>query len=621
VTQQNQTLAAKIQKGLGGYKYWLRAAILIKEAAPKWTVIWAVLIVLQGVLPTLSIYFSKLVIDSIISAKNSGGSWAFVSEVIVFIAILGVVLLLTEALQYVNDWVRMAQAENVTDHIKDQIHRKAAEVDYSFYESSDYHNLMEQAKGESSSKPLALLENVGSIAQSTITLLTMAAILVSYGWWLPIALFCGTFPALFVALRSDRIYHKWWKTTVDDRRWLAYFDVMLTNGDAAAEMRLFNLSKSFREKFQNLRKRLRREKIVNLRRQSVGKIVASLIALLTLGGAMGWMTFRVLYGVATLGDLAVFYQVFTRGQVVMRAVLGSISQSINNTLYLETLFEFFDLKSKMLNSKHPIFPPRNFQAGIRFNNVSFSYPESSKTVIKDFTLHIPSGKIVSLVGVNGAGKSTLIKLLSRFYDPSAGSIEIDGVDIREFEINEYRRLISVLFQFQMQYHASANENIALGNTNAELRKAETKVAARRAGADKFISNLPQQYDTLLGKWFVNGQELSGGEWQRVALARAYYRQAPIIVLDEPTSYMDSWSESDWFDRFREVAHGKTSLIITHRFTIAMRADIIHVVDDGRIIESGSHHELVESQGFYAQSWEAQMKVVKEKQHDLGLSAV
>ena len=593
-------------------KYWLRAADLIRKAAPQWTVLWGILILLQGVLPTAVIYLTKLVIDSVINAKNNQGASTFVSEAVLYIAILGVVLLLTEVFQYANEWVRTAQAENVTDYIKNLIHRKAVEVDYAFYESPDYYNLMEQATGESSAKPLALLESIGSVIQNSVTLLTMATILISYGWWLPVVLLIGTLPALYIALHSDRVYYKWWKETADDRRWLRYFDIMLTNNEAAAEVRLFDLSERFRGRFQGLRKRLRDEKMVHLRRQNVGKIIASLVALLTLAGAMGWMTNKALYGTGTLGDLAVFYQVFTRGQVVMRSILGSISKTISNTLYLEVLFEFFDLKSGLVTPENPTPTPEKLQKGISFNNISFYYPHSSKAVVKDFDLHVETGKIVALVGVNGAGKSTIIKLLTRFYDPSEGSITIDGIDIREFEIGKLRRMISILFQFQMQYHASASENIAMGDTKKEVLKDDTETAARRAGAHKFITELPQKYDTLLGKWFVSGAELSGGQWQRVALARAYYRQSPIIVLDEPTSYMDSWSEADWFDRFREVAADKTSIIITHRFTIAMRADIIHVVDNGKIIESGTHHELVKANGFYAQSWNAQMNAARER---------
>jgi ATP-binding cassette, subfamily B, bacterial len=218
---------------------------------------------------------------------------------------------------------------------------------------------------------------------------------------------------------------------------------------------------------------------------------------------------------------------------------------------------------------------------------------------------------VAIVGVNGAGKSTLIKLLSRFYDPDTGSIEIDGIDIRKFDLKQLRQNISVLFQFPMQFHETAAESIALGAMREEPTREAVQNASIYAGAHGFISRLPQTYDTLLGKWFVNGCELSGGEWQRVALARAYCRQAPLIILDEPTSFMDSWAEAEWFGNLRDLTANRTGFIITHRFTIAMRADIIHVMDEGKIIESGSHDELVNDSGFYATSWKTQILAASE----------
>ena len=231
--------------------------------------------------------------------------------------------------------------------------------------------------------------------------------------------------------------------------------------------------------------------------------------------------------------------------------------------------------------------------------------------MKDFNLTIPAGRIVALVGANGAGKSTLVKLLCRYYDPELGSIEIDGVNVRDVPLAELRRMISVLFQFPVPYHATAGQNVAIADLPAAPGATIIEAAARSAGAAEFIERLPQGYDTLLGQWFANGMELSAGEWQRVALARAYVRQGQIIILDEPTSFMDSWAEADWFERFRALARDRTAIVITHRFTIAMRTDVIFVIHEGRIIESGSHNELLAMGGRYARSWEAQMRAVPD----------
>lgn len=587
--------------------------MLVWEASPKSTVVWAVLLVFQGILPGFSVYLTKYVIDSIVEAKNSGGEWIEISEALGFLVLMGVVLLLTEILQSTASWIRTAQAEYVGDFLTNKIHRQAAELDLAFYESPEYHDLMERAKGDSSSKPLALLESFGLVIQNTITMVAMAAILINYGWWLPLILLIGTLPALCVTLYTDRIFHRWWKSRSDDRRWASYYDAMLTHSESAAEMRIFDLSEYFRNLYQTTRSHLRSERLNFLRKQNYGKFAASVIALLTAVGAIGWMAIRVLYDQATLGDLGVFYQIFSRGQALMGSLLGSVGKTVNNSLYLENLFAFLDLQPQIISPKnpHPTLPC--LKHGISFNEVTFYYPNTDTPAIKNFSLFVPAGQIVALVGINGAGKSTLIKLLNRFYDPTEGSIEVDNVDLQQFDLKALRQMMSVLFQFPLHYHAPANENIALGNVHKKSSENEIRLSSRRAGAHEFIMRLPQQYDTLLGKWFINGMELSGGEWQRLALARAYFRQAPIVILDEPTSFMDSWAEVDWFDRFREMVSGKTGIIITHRFTIAMRADIIHVIDKGKIIESGNHRELIKADGFYAKSWKAQMQTVGEQQ--------
>jgi ATP-binding cassette subfamily B protein len=226
--------------------------------------------------------------------------------------------------------------------------------------------------------------------------------------------------------------------------------------------------------------------------------------------------------------------------------------------------------------------------------------------LKNFSLFIPAGKVAAIVGTNGAGKTTLLKLLCRFFDPESGCIELDGIDIRSLKIKDLWRTITVLFQQPLNYHATVGQTVALGDLSKSPTSIEIEAAARSAGAHELIANLPQGYDTLLGKWFDGGVELSGGEWQRINTARAYVRQAPIMLLDEPTSFMDSWVEADWFERFRTLAQERTAIVITHRFTIAMRADIIYVMHDGEIVESGSHQELLTRDGLYSQSWKAQM---------------
>jgi len=558
-------------------------------------------------MPAALVYLTKLLIDSLVVAIKAGGAWESTRATLMLLALTAGVTLLSEFIQGAIDWIRTAQSEFIQDYVKELIHKKSAELDLSFYESAEYHDCLHQVHTEAGNRPLALLENGGSLLQNCITLIAMSAMLISYSLWLPFILLISTFPAVYVVYRFDRVYHSWWKRTTADRRWAVYYDAMLTNSEAAPEVRLFGLAGHLSSAYQSLRARLRTERVAEMRKLSLAKLLASSGTLLVSGITMAWMAWRALHGLATLGDLALFYQAFNRGQGIMRSLLGNIGQILTSSLYLENLFKFLQLKSRIVEPAQPTPIPVRLEHGIGFDDVTFYYPGSSKPVFQNFDLFIPAGKVVAIVGPNGAGKTTLFKLLCRFFDPQSGSIRLDGHDLQQMSTQELWRNITVLFQFPLPYHATAGHNIALGDLQANPARSEIEAAARSAGAHEMISSLPEGYDTLLGKWFADGIQLSGGEQQRIAMARAYLRQAQVILLDEPTSFMDSWAEGEWFEKFRALAVGRTGVVVTHRFTIAMRADVIHVMDKGRVIESGSHHELLAQGGLYARSWNAQME--------------
>ncbi len=316
---------------------------------------------------------------------------------------------------------------------------------------------------------------------------------------------------------------------------------------------------------------------------------------------------RTLAGNVGLGDLLLCFQAFQQCQLLLRSLLEGAGKMYKSLLFVENLDSYLELKPAILpgSDGKPGLPVED---SIRFENVGFTYPGSFHAALDGFNMELPRGKVIALVGHNGAGKSTLIKLLCRFYDPDVGRVLLDGTDLRKLDIVALRRRIAVLFQDPVHYHASVRENIAFGDLEGLSDVARVREAAQDAGALEPIERLPGEFEAVLGKWF-GGAELSGGEWQRIALARAFFRRASLVILDEPTSSMDSWAEQDWLGRFRTLTEGRTALMITHRFTTAMHADIIHVLDKGRVMESGTHGELVALGATYASSWAAQMREI------------
>jgi ATP-binding cassette subfamily B protein len=602
-------LDSKLRKALAQLPNLPRALALVWHVARPWTIGWVLLLIVQGLLPAAIVFLTKLFVDDLVRAMRSDFSWPEMQHAMMLALLVGGVLLLMEVVRNTINWVRTVQAELLQDHITSLIHEKSVAVDLAFYELSDYYDHLHRARREARYRPVALLGNIGALLQNSITLIAMGAILIPLGPWLALALLLSTLPAFFVVIHYALAEYQWrQRTTTDDRRaW--YYDWLMTTAEAAAEIRLFGLGKYFRSSDKSLRGRLRHERLRLARRQSLSELAASLIALVIMGAALGLMVWRTLMNVITLGELAMIYAAFNQGQGLMRTLLENAGQLYANSLFLGNLFEFLALQPTIESTGDtpPSSGPQGIQKAISFNRVSFSYPNATSKALDDFTMTIPGGKIVALVGPNGAGKSTLLKLLCRFYDPDEGSIAIDGKDLQNFAIEDLRRLITVLFQQPFHYNTSVRENILYGDLKLDATEAEIDAAVRAAGAEEIVSRLPEKSQTLLGRWFAGGTELSVGEWQRIALARAFLRRAPVIILDEPTSALDPWAEADWLDRFRQLAVGRTSIIITHRFTTAMHADVIHVMDRGRIVESGSHQRLLDHNGLYAQSWSRQTR--------------
>ena len=603
MTDQRAILARATRRMAGQLPHLPRAIALVWEAAPRWTLLWGVLLAGQGLLPVATVYLTRSVVDGLMAAIHAGGAWAAFRPALLVAGLLVTVLLLEEMLRAAASFARRAQADLVRDHIADLLLRQSTRVDLAFYDSPDYFDRLHRARDEAGYRPLVLMESFGTLLQNALTLVAMAVVLLPYGVWLPLALLASTAPALAVVVRQRVRTHRWWLAHTSDERRSNYFDWVLTARDAAAEVGFFSLGEHFRAAHRALRERLRGGRYALSRGEGLAEAVAGAAALAVTGAAMGWMLWRTARGAVTLGDLALFYQAFSQGQRLMRSLLQQVGEIYAHSLFLEDFFDFIDLEPGIVDPESPVAAPRALRTGLALEKVTFGYPGGARPVLVACSLVIPAGKITAVVGANGSGKSTLVKLLCRLYDPDEGRVALDGTDLRSFGVNDLRRLFTVLFQQPVRYCASAGENIAFGDLAGMPDQVRIEAAARAAGADAVATHLQQGYETRLGAWFAGGAELSGGEWRRIALARALVRPAQVVVLDEPTSEMDPWAERAWSRKLRGLAAGRTVLVVTHRPAIARCADLIHVMECGRVVESGSHDELVARAGRYAALWE------------------
>ncbi len=577
-----------------------RALALVWGAAGWWTAAWGVLLIGQGMIPAGLALLLRALVNHLVASRQ----WASVAPPALGIAGLWIAgQLLSSALS----WVREVQAERVQDEVHRLIHMQALRLDLAFYDHPESYDQLHRARIDAISQPLALLESLGSLVQNGLGFLVLAGILFTYAGWLPLLLVSTAIPGLLLVARHTLKEHRWNLEHTSDERRARYLDWLITERSAAAELRLFDLGTYHRKAFESLRENLREGRLRLVREGAVTELGAGFLAWCGSLAGLGWMLHRTLIGRVGLGDLLLCFQAFQQCQMLLRSLLEGAGKIYKSLLFVENLDEYLRLEPAILPGSAGE-AARPLGDSIRFEAVGFTYPGGFHRALDNFSLDIPKGKVVALVGHNGAGKSTLVKLLCRFYDPDAGRILLGGVDLRELDLEALRRRIAVLFQDPVHYHASVRENIAFGDLEGIFDLDRVRQAAQDAGALEPIEHLPGELEAQLGKWF-GGAELSGGEWQRIALARAFFRRASLIILDEPTSSMDSWAEQDWLGRFRALTAGRTALMITHRFTTAMHADIVHVLDKGRVVESGTHGELVALGGAYARSWAAQMREI------------
>jgi ATP-binding cassette subfamily B protein len=584
-----------------------RALGFVWASGRGWTMASLALILVQGTLPLLSLYMMKLVVDTAARGLGSADKSGAFNRLAMLLGLAAAIAVAAALCRSAEGLVKQALDQNVSDHIHEILQAKSLQVDLDYYENPQYYDTLHRAQRDAFYRPMRILNDLVQVAQHGISLLALAGLLFSLNWGISLFLFASVIPGTLVRLKyADKMY-RWQRqrTSTERRAW--YFNWMLTQDWHAKEVRLFDLGRLFTGQFRDLRKQLHKESLKIATRRSVAELITQTGATLAIFGLYVYVAYMTVQGTITIGGLVMYHQAFQRGQEFLRQVLDGLASLYEDNLFLSNFFEFLDLQPKVLEPSHPRRVPQPIKSGITFDDVRFRYNGGSRKVLEGVNLRIERGEHIALVGVNGAGKTTIVKLLCRLYDPVAGAISIDGIDLRDFGISELRREMSVIFQDFARYYLTARENIWFGNTEFALGDDRILAAARSSQADEVILSLPRGYDTVLGKWFENGEELSSGQWQKVALARAFLREAQIIVLDEPTAALDAKAEYEVFSNFHRLAIGKTAILISHRMSTVRMADRIYVLDAGRIVESGAHDELLRRRGAYANLFETQAR--------------
>lgn len=568
---------------------------------------------IASVQPIAMLYVGKLIIDEVVrlstapSPGASFGEWwssGALTTMAILLAVELMLVLVSDLISRATGLVDSVLSELHSNTVSVELMAHAAKLDLMHFESAEYQDRLERARRQAAGRN-ALLSQMFGQAQDIITVATLAAGLFVYAPWLILLLPLSFVPAIWGETRFNTVAYFMNRWRTPERRELEYIRYIGASAETAKELKLFGLGDFLIERFRHLASQIFVENRNLAARRAFWGALFSGISTLTYYGAYGFIVWRTITGAFTIGDLAFLSGSFLRLNGLFQKILLGFTQIAGQSMYLDDLFSFFEIEPTIINPVNPRPFPQPIRQGIRFDNVGFRYPGTDNWAIRHLSFELKADETLALVGENGAGKTTIVKLLTRLYDPDEGNITVDGVDLRDFAVADIHAHIGVIFQDFIRYSLSARENIGVGRIADQNDMVLIGKAAERSLADAVIAKLPKGYDQPLGRLFKQGRDLSGGEWQKVAIARAYMRDAQLIILDEPTAALDAKAEAEVFARFKSLAAGKTAVIISHRFSTVRMADRILVLDDGAILEAGSHEELLALRGRYAELFELQ----------------
>lgn len=578
---------------------------ILWESSRKWTLISTGLMVLEIFFGLAVLFLLKQLVDVVTTMLGSDAPANGIRSVLWTVAATGLCSLSFLLARGFSGLAREAQGLQVADAIDHQIHYRAVRADLAFYESPRYFDTLQRARQSGSQRPVQVVSNLMMLTKNSLMLAAIVVLLATINWMLLPLLLIAIVPALLVRVHFTRYLYEWQRRRTQMERKTGYLDWLLTSDINAKELRLNQLGDYLRQCCADLRETIRHERLAITKRRTHVEMFVAAVATLAFFSALGFLAWETSEGRNSVGDLVLFLLVFQRAQSMGQELVGQLSKLYEDHLYIGLLFEFLDVRPVIAEPESPRQLPERMREGVRFENVSFRYPGTETDVLQNINLTIRPGQIVALVGANGSGKTSLIKLLCRLYDPTSGRITLDGVDVREYGLEEYRREFSVIFQDYGKYADTVRNNIRYGDINQPLDTPLVEEAGVKSGADAFIQSLDQGYDTPLTRMFDDGRELSIGQWQKVALARAFMHQSEVIILDEPTSALDPGAEFELFANFRERIDHRAALVISHRLSTVRMADYIYVLDGGVIREEGNHDDLVRQRGIYSELFSQQ----------------